>query len=83
VIAGSVQRKNTCRSSGSWAMGKGDLRGGVALIVVDDQPVADADQGEAGEDGFEDETHWRSAGHIAASIATNQYGQRSPTATAP
>jgi hypothetical protein len=50
---------------------------------VDDQPVADADQGEAGEDGFEHDAHGLSAGHIAASIATNHYGQRSPTATAP
>jgi hypothetical protein len=55
---------------------------GIAAAFVD-EPVADADQGEAGEDGFEDEAHWRSAGHIAASIAANQRGQRSPTATAP
>jgi hypothetical protein len=55
----------------------------VRLRVVDDQPVADADQGEAGEDGFEEEARGRSAGDIAASIATNRYAQMSPTATAP
>jgi hypothetical protein len=39
-----------------------------------DDPDPSADQGEAGEDGFEHEAHGRPASHIAASIATNQYG---------